>query len=199
MQLTSYQSPHKKERLELLKFNQTNSPLRYWFHHLRNTKGSAITALNITLWPVVSPHRIARSKNLWIELCWLKILETKQNKKQMKTLKRWRYDNIPDRECLMQVEYYVWHHRIRKPPFFVRGPQLNDESRMTLAKMYSGDRFWKTVFMVPTAPFSCGQKAKTDESLFSKIAGYAWTDTFYKQNKVSREVALPKRFISDKK
>ena len=53
--------------------------------------------------------------------------------------------------------------------------------------------------MVPTAPFSCGQKAKTDESLFSKIAGYAWTDTFYKQNKVSREVALPKRFISDKK
>ena len=74
-QLTSYQSPHKQERLQLLKFNQTNSPHRYWFHHLRNTKGSAITALNITLWPMVSPHRIARSKNLWIEVRWLKILE----------------------------------------------------------------------------------------------------------------------------
>ena len=168
MQLTSYQSPHKKERLELLKFNQTNSPLRYWFHHLRNTKGWAITALKITWWPMVSPYRIARSKNLWIELCRLKILETKQNKKQMKTLNWWRYDNIPDRECLMQVEYYVWHHRIRKPPFFVRGPQLNDESRMTLTKMYSGDRFWKTVFMVPAAPFSCGQRLKRMNLCFQK-------------------------------
>ena len=168
MQLTSYQSPHKKERLELLKFNQTNSPLRYWFHHLRNTKRWAITALNITWWPMVSPYRIARSKNLWIELCRLKILETKQNKKQMKTLNWWRYDNIPDRECLMQVEYYVRHHRIRKPPFFVRGPQLNDESRMTLTKMYSGDRFWKTVFMVPAAPFSCGQRLKRMNLCFQK-------------------------------
>ena len=162
MQLTSYQSPHKKERLELLKFNQTNSPLRYWFHHLRNTKESAITALNITLWPIVSPHRIARSKNLWIELCWLKILEGKKNKKQMKTLKRWRYDSIPDRECAMQVEYDVWYHRIRKPPFFVR-PQVNDESRMILAKLHSGDGFWRTMFMVPAPPFTCGQKAKTEK------------------------------------
>ena len=123
MQLNSYQSAGKKERLELLKFNQINSPLRYWFHHLRNTKGSAITALNISLWPMVSPHRIASSKNLWNGLCWLKILETKQNKKQMKTLKRWNYDSIPYRECVMLVEYDVWHYRIRKPPFFVR-PQL---------------------------------------------------------------------------
>ena len=164
MQLTSYQSPHKKERLQLLKFNQTNSPHRYWFHHLRNTKGSAITALNITLWPMVSPYRITRSKNLWIEVRWLKILETKQKKKQMKTLKRWKYD--------------IWHHRIRKPPFFVR-PQLNDESRIMLAKLHSGDRFWKTVFMVPAAPFTCGQKAQTEKSLFSKIAGYVWTDTHF--------------------
>ena len=164
MQLTSYQSPHKKERLQLLKFNQTNSPHRYWFHHLRNTKGSAITALNITLWPMVSPCRITRSKNLWIEVRWLKILETKQKKKQMKTLKRWKYD--------------IWHHRIRKPPFFVR-PQLNDESRIMLAKLHSGDRFWKTVFMVPAAPFTCGQKAQTEKSLFSKIAGYVWTDTHF--------------------
>ena len=115
MQSTSYQSPRKKERLELLKFNQTNSPHRYWFHHLRNTKGSAITALNITWWPMVSPYRIARSKNLWIELCWLKILETKQNKKQMKTLKRWKYDSMHSRQ---RIEYDVWHHWIRKPPFF---------------------------------------------------------------------------------
>ena len=164
MQLTSYQSPHEKERLQLLKFNQTNSPHRYWFHHLRNTKGSAITALNITWWPMVSPCRITRSKNLWIEVRWLKILETKQKKKQMKTLKRWKYD--------------IWHHRIRKPPFFVR-PQLNDESRIMLAKLHSGDRFWKTVFMLPAAPFTCGQKAQTEKSLFSKIAGYVWTDTHF--------------------
>ena len=123
MQLTSYQSPRKKERLQVLKFNQTNSPLRYRFHHLRNTKRSAITALNIAWWPMVSPYRIATSKNLWIELGWLKILETKQNKKQMKTLKRWNYDSIPYGESVMLVEYDVWHYRIRKPPFFVR-PQL---------------------------------------------------------------------------
>ena len=178
MQLTSYQSPRKKERLELLKFNQTNSPHRYWFHHLRNTKGSAITALNITLWPMVSPYRITRSKNLWIELCWLKILETKQNKKQMKTLKRWKYDSIPYRECLMQVEYDVWQHRIRKPPFLVR-PQLNDESRMMLAKIHSGDRFLKTVFMVPAAPFTCGQRLKRKNSLFPKIVGCVWTNTHF--------------------
>ena len=117
MQLTSYQSPHKKERLELLKFNQTNSPLRYWFHHLRNTKGSAITALNITFWPMVSPYRIPRSKNLRNDWCWLKILETKQNRKQMKTLKRWNYDSIPYRECVLLEEFGVWHHQIKKPPF----------------------------------------------------------------------------------
>ena len=85
MQLTSYQSPRKKEHLELLKFNQTNSPHCYWFHHLRNTKGSAIIPLNITLWPMVSPCRITRSKNLWIEVRWLKILETKH-----KTKSRWK-------------------------------------------------------------------------------------------------------------
>ena len=164
MQLTSYQSPHKKERLQLLKFNQTNSPHRYWFHHLRNTKGSAITALNITLWPMVSPCRITRSKNLWIEVRWLKILETKQKKKQMKTLKRWKYD--------------IWHHRIRKPPFFVR-PQLNDESRIMLAKLHSGDRFWKTVFMVPAAPFTCGQRLKRKNSLFPKIVRCVWTNTHF--------------------
>ena len=166
MQLTSYQSPRKKERLELLKFNQTNSPHRYWFHHLRNTKGSAITALNITLWPMVSPYRITRSKNLWIEVRWLKILETKQKKKQTKTLKRWKYD--------------IWHHRIRKPPFFVR-PQLNDESRIMLAKLHSGDRFWKTVFMVPAAPFTCGQKAKTEKiSVFKNSWIRVDGHTFYK-------------------
>ena len=42
--------------------------------------------------------------------------------------------------------------------FFVR-PQLNDESRMLLAKLHSEDRFWRTVFMVPAAPLSGGQKA----------------------------------------
>ena len=42
--------------------------------------------------------------------------------------------------------------------------------------------------MVPAAPFTCGQKAKTEKSLFSKIAGYVWTDThFIKRTKFQEE------------
>ena len=164
MQLTSYQSPYKKERLRLLKFNQTNSPHRYWFHHLRNTKGSAITALNITLWPMVSPCRITRSKNLWIEVRWLKILETKQKKKQMKTLKRWKYD--------------IWHHRIRKPPFFVR-PQLTMIRGWCSQNSILGIVFEKLCLWCQLRRLRVDKRLKRKKSLFSKIAGYVWTDTHF--------------------
>ena len=54
--------------------------------------------------------------------------------------------------------------------------------------------------MVPAAPFTCGQKAKTEKiSVFKNSWIRVDGHTFYKKNKVSREVALPKRFISDKK
>ena len=34
-----------------------------------------------------------------------------------KTLKRWKYDSIPHRACVMLAAYDLWHHRIQKPPF----------------------------------------------------------------------------------
>ena len=42
--------------------------------------------------------------------------------------------------------------------------------------------------MVPAAAFTRGQKAKTEKSLFSKIAGYVWTVThFIKRTKFQEE------------
>ena len=35
----------------------------------------------------------------------------------MKTLKRWKNDNIPYRACVILVAYNVWNQRFRKPPF----------------------------------------------------------------------------------
>ena len=61
-----------------------------------------------------------------------------------------------------------------------RPSTINDESRMMLAKIHSGDRFLKTVFMVPTAPFYVWTKAKTEKfSVFKN--GWMRVDehTFY--------------------
>ena len=61
-----------------------------------------------------------------------------------------------------------------------RPSTINDESRMMLAKIHSGDRFLKTVFMLPAAPFTCGQKTKTEKfSVFKNSWIRVDEHTFY--------------------
>ena len=57
----------------------------------------------------------------------------------MKTLKRWKYDNMPYWEMCHND---VWH-RIRKPPF--SSVYLNAKSQR-FQNLHSGKRFWKGAF-----------------------------------------------------
>ena len=42
-----------------------------------------------------------------------------------KTLKRWKYDSIPHKACVILVVNDVWHHRFPKISVFVR-PHVNE-------------------------------------------------------------------------
>ena len=82
----------------------------------------------------------------------------------MKTLKRWKYDSIPYRACVMLIVLFcscIWC--MTSWPFQKAGGFKN---------LHSGESFWKPAFLIPEKDVFMWTKGwKEEKSPFSKISG----------------------------
>ena len=72
-----------------------------------------------------------------------------------KTLKRWKYDSIPHRACVIRVVNDVWHHRFPKISVFVR-PHVNENPAFSKISALESV-FEKIGFRWSFSPDACGQ------------------------------------------